>query len=347
MSVPFPPRPEDFYRSLPKVELHRHLEGSLRLSTIIDIAKKYELTLPGVDLRPKVQMGAEEAKTYENFLSKFKTLRLMFRSREIIERITYEAVADAAADNVKYLELRFTPVALARSESFSLAEVVDWVIDSSQQAERAYGVRTRLIASVNRNESVELAEQVAKIAADRIDQGVVGLDLAGDEDNFPGYPFAKVFREAKQAGLQITVHAGEWGGPENVVEAIEVLGAERIGHGIRILEDLNAVELAKDRKTVFEICPTSNFQSGVFKSLEAHKLPELLQRGLIGTINTDDPGISRITLSDEYKVACESLSLSLKQLANCVTNAANAAFLPTEEKQKLVKEIKSFYTAYE
>ena len=168
---------------------------------------------------------------------KFDTLRLFYRSPEVIRRITREAVEDAAKDNIRYLELRFTPVALSRAERFPLHEVMDWVIESSQAAAREFGLMVRLIPSVNRHENPELAEQVAWLAAERMDHGVVGLDLAGNEAEFSSEPFYGMFREARQAGLHIAIHAGEWGPAANVKEAIEELGAERIAHGVRIVED--------------------------------------------------------------------------------------------------------------
>lgn len=203
-----------YYQQLPKVDLHRHLEGSLRLRTLLEEGRSHGLSLPNTNrLRELVQIGEEEPFTFENFLSKFQTLRLFYRSPEIIARLTREALEDAAADNVRYLELRFTPVALGRAEGFPLDQVVSWVIKGSQEAEKEFGVKTRLIVSVNRHEDPELAAQVVRVAVDHMQDGIVGLDLAGDEAGFSGLLFSGVFKEARQAGLNITVHAGEWGEP--------------------------------------------------------------------------------------------------------------------------------------
>src|SRR5512144_1860085 len=246
------------YRAFPKVELHRHLEGSLRLETMLDVARQHGITIPADVLRLStlVQIQEEDKFTFQNFLAKFNTLRLFYRSPDAIDRITREAVEDAAKDNVKYMELRFTPVALSRAERCPLHDVVDWVISSTREAARKYGVTVRLITSVNRHESIDLAEQVAWLAVERVKDGVVGLDLAGNEAEFPYQPFYGIFREAKQAGLHVTIHAGEWGPAEHVKDAIELLGAERIGHGVRVLEDENVVGLARERCTAFEVCVT-------------------------------------------------------------------------------------------
>ena len=329
------------FRALPKVELHRHLEGSLRLDTMLDIATQHGITIPADVLRLStlVQIQEEDKFTFQNFLAKFNTLRLFYRSPEVIHRITREAVEDAAKDNVKYMELRFTPVALSRAERFPLPDVIDWVLSSAKDAAEKHSMIVKLIASVNRHESTELAEQVAWLAADHVKDGLVALDLAGNEADFPSQPFYGIFKEAKQAGLHVTIHAGEWGPAYNVREAIEEIGAERIGHGVRVMEDESIVALARERQTAFEVCVTSNYQSGVFESLETHPLMQMLEAGLNVTINTDDPSISRITLSHEYYAACEDLKMPQNTLKQRIVAAAKASFIGETEKEKLVKKL--------
>lgn len=317
------------------------MEGSLRLTTMIEIARKYDLDLPkNVDeFRSMVQIKDGEPLTAKNFLMKFSTLRLFYQSPEVIKRIAKQTIADAAADNIRYMELRFTPVALTRIKDFDLGEAMDWVIESVDEASEDYGVQTNLIASVNRHESVELAEEVVKLSIDRMDKGIVGLDLAGGEADFPGENFADLFKEAKEAGLQITIHAGEWGGPENIVLAIKKLQAERIGHGVRVMEDQKTIDMCTERGITFEVCPTSNYQSGVVSSIPEIPLSEMLEAGLDITINTDDPSISQVDLSDEYELACETLGLGKKHLQETIVNAARAAFLPDGEHKKLVDSL--------
>jgi len=329
------------YRALPKVELHRHLEGSLRLDTMVDIAQQHGITIPADVLRLStlVQVQEEDKFTFQNFLAKFNTLRLFYRSPDVIHRITSEAVEDAAKDNVKYMELRFTPVALSRAERFPLHDVVDWVITSAEEASKKYNVMVRLIASVNRHESTELAEQVAWLAVEHLSDGMVAIDLAGNEAEFKTEPFYGLIKEARQSGLHVTIHAGEWGPATNVKEAIEELGAERVGHGVRVLEDGNIVALARERGTAFEVCMTSNYQSGVVGSLDTHPLMRMLDLGLNVTINTDDPSISRITLSHEYYTACEDLRMPQNILKQRIVAAAYACFLPDTEKENLAKRL--------
>lgn len=339
-------RTPEFYRSLPKVDLHRHLEGSLRLGTLIEVAKAFGIDLPGTDrLRPMVQINRSDPLTSQNFLSKFETLREFYRSPEVIARLTKEAIADAAADNIRYLELRFTPVALSRVEDFPMNEVLDWVIQGANEASSKYEISTRLIASVNRHESLELAAKVIELAIDRREDGIVGIDLAGNEAEFPTTPFAPLFQEAKQSGMRITVHAGEWGGPENIDQAINLLGAERVGHGVRIIEDETLVTQARERGITFEVCITSNYQSGVVADLHEHPLNNMIAAGLNVTINTDDPSISQISLSDEYQAACEQLGLSIGTLRQRVLAGVKAAFLPVDERNTLVAALEENFPA--
>ena len=328
----------EIFQKYAKVDLHRHLEGTLRLSTMLDVARAHSITVPE-SLSGLVQVQDQDPLTFQNFLAKFNTLRLFYRSPDVIHRITREAIEDAAKDNVRYLELRFTPVALSRAERFPLHDVMDWVLTSSREAAKKYRMKVGLIASVNRHESPELAEQVAWLAAEHVGKGMVGMDLAGNEAEFPSAPFYGIFKEARQSGLHVTIHAGEWGPAKNVREAIEELGAERIGHGVRILEDDYTVRLARDRKTTLEVCVTSNVQSGVVTGVEKHPLMNLMQNNLNATINTDDPSVSRITLSHEYRIATE-LGLTVDMLKQRILAAAEASFLPEKEKAELVKGIK-------
>jgi adenosine deaminase len=335
------PVPEEF-RNLPKVDLHRHLEGSLRLSTMLDIARKHGLTIPAnvVRLSRLVQVQDEDNFTFDNFLAKFNTLRMFYRSPEVITRITHEAVEDAAKDNVRYLELRFTPVALSRAERFPLEDVTDWVCQAARDAEKKYKVMVRLIASINRHEPIELAEQVAWIAVEKGRENIVGLDLAGNEVEFPARPFLPIFKEARQSGMFVTMHAGEWSGAANVREAIEVFGAQRIGHGVRVLEDDFTTALARDLGTTFEVCVTSNYQTGVVSELNGHPVPRMMSSGLNVTFNTDDPSISQITLGNEYRVAVQDLKIPFDMLKQRVLAAAQASFLPENEKNKLAQNLK-------
>jgi adenosine deaminase len=329
------------YQKLPKVELHRHLEGSLRVSTLVDISRQYGFEDQTSQLLgPQVQIVDGDPLTVANFLAKFAVLRNFYQSPDIIQRVVREAIEDAALDNVRYMELRFTPVALSKVRGFPLGEVISWVSQAAAQASESFGIQVNLLVSVNRHEPLPEAETVVRLAVDYHNLGIVGIDLAGDEVNFPAGPFKQLFREARQAGLHICLHAGEWAGAANVAHAITEMQADRIGHGIRVMEDESVVQMARDADIPFEVCVTSNYQSGIIGSIADHPLGDMLAAGLAATINTDDPGISRITLSDEYDRARNQVGISQQQLTACILRAAQAAFIDTAAKQALLKSLK-------
>jgi adenosine deaminase len=325
--------------NLPKIDLHRHLEGSLRLSTLSEIAHQHGVDLPSWspdELRPYVQVVEEDPPDFLGFLAKFKLLRRFYSSREAVMRVAYEAVTDAAADNIRYLELRFNPVALALNQGFSFEDVADWVTLATQQAQQDHNIQVRLIIQLGRHEP-QYARHLVEIAADRQTQGIVAIDLAGDEINYPITPhFEEVFNWGRKQGLRVTIHAAEAGEASNVRIAVERLGAERIGHGIRAREDLGVMDLLKKKQITLEICPTSNLQTGLIPKLGLHPLFSFYQIGIPVTINTDDPSISNTTLTDEFQVAIHGAHVPFRVLPEMILNAARAAFLPEPEKERLV-----------
>jgi len=342
-----PPDKDELYstlKTLPKIELHRHLEGSIRLNTLVDVGRKFKIDVPTLDpdsLRPLVQVMPDSPQTVEHFLSKFATLRKFYCAPDVIQRITHEAIEDAALDNVKYLELRFTPRTLSRLKNFPLEDTIQWVTEAARAAEKTYGIKVTLIASMNRHEGVYEGEKIARAVYRFIDRGVVGLDLAGQEDGYPATPFTRIFQEAAERGMFVTLHAGEWAGPINVRYAIEKLKATRIGHGVRMMEDHSVVQLARERGTVFEVCPTSNVQSGVVYNRDHHPLRDMAYLDVRTTLNTDDPAISDITLTDELYLTMKSLDFSLDEIKRMILTAAESAFLPDAERATLVQQFKA------
>ena len=327
---------------MPKVELHRHLEGAVRFETLAAVVAQADADLPRsvTALRALVQVQTGQPRTAQNFLSKFDVLRQVYRSPAAIQRVVGEVIEDAARDGVWYLELHFTPAALVSVRGYALREAFDWVVEATRRAEERTGIQVRLIPSVNRHESVDLAERVVELAA-TFRGCVLGVGLAGNEAEFPAEPFRAVLAEARQSGLGVTIHAGEWAGADSVAEAVERLGADRISHGVRVMEDPNVVALARERNVVFETCLTSNVHSGVVPRIEDHPLGAMIDAGLRVTVNTDDPTISAITLSDEYRTAVESLGLSLHSLPGLVLAAAQGSFLADKEKAGLERALTS------
>jgi len=331
-----------YLAALPKIDLHRHLEGSVRLETLIDVAEQHALDLPmrTVEaLRPHVQVIPGDENDSVHFLKKFTMLRRFFCAPEVIRRVAREAVIDAAHDNISYLELRFTPHALSRLMNYAYTDVVGWVAEGVRQAKAECTIDVGLIVAVNRHESLLDAELQLQAALDHQDNGVVALDLCGQESGYPAEPFFGLFQQARQAGLGITIHAGEWDGPHNVRAAIQGLGAQRIGHGVRVVEDTSVIQLALNSGTTFEVCPTSNVQSGVVYAFENHPIMDMNYLGMRTTINTDDPSISAITLTDELTVAVEQLGMSIADIQRAMRHSAEAAFLPPDKRQALIQRL--------
>jgi adenosine deaminase len=352
-------------KALPKIDLHRHLEGSLRLGTLAEIALENNMDLPhlpgyvhlpGYDkdtLRPYVQV-TNDPPSAKTFLAKFKILRRFYQSPEAIYRLAYEAVADAAADNVRYLELRFSPQALAKVRGFAYSDVTDWVMLAADRAAQDFAIHVGLIITLVRHDPLKSARKVAEIAFERHNTGsngrsldpdrgeswgIVGLDLAGDEVHYPMTPFREIFQEAQQLGMGITVHAGEWSGAETVEEAITALGAARLGHGVRAVENSRTIKLVRERSITLEICLTSNIQTGVVHDITHHPLIDLLDLNVLATLNTDDPSVSDCSLTNEYQIAVETLNLDYTALRQMALNAASAAFLPPAQR----RELKSYF----
>ncbi len=328
-------------QALPKVELHRHLEGSIRLSTLVEVAQEYSIEMPEYDielLRPFVQMMPTEAHNSQHFLAKFMTIRQFFLSENVIRRMTREVVTDAALDNIKYFELRFTPRALSNILNCSYEDVLDWVCSEAVATAAQYDIQVRLIVSVNRHESYAIAERTLDAVLAYQNPYIVAFDLAGNESDYAAEPFQPLFERAKNEGLGVTIHAGEWGSADNIRSAVSALRADRIGHGVRAIEDLALCDWLIEHGVILEVCPTSNVHSGAVAHWSQHPLNQLYRYGVITTINTDDPLVSDITLTDELVRAVEFMSFTVEDVKRHMVNAAQAAFLPTVERNNLVSQ---------
>ncbi len=324
----------NLFLGMPKIDLHRHLEGSLRINTLQEIAGRYFPEIAPA-LHGDVQIQTNDPTTPENFLSKFRALRKFYQSKELIQRFVSECVEDAAADGMVYLELRFSPAALTQSRPELLSDVISLVIQSATVASLQFDLPLGLIVCLNRHESVEFGERIINCALPFRSERLVGIDLTGDEQHFSALPFQGLLHKAKDSGMAITVHAGEWGGASNIEEAIVKLAADRIGHGVRILDDQNVLLLARERKIPFEVCLTSNVQSGIFAKMENHPINKMAAAGLNVTINSDDPQISKITLSSELEHLAGTFGFNLEQIQKLMLAAIDAAFLFESEKAKV------------
>ena len=326
----------------PKAELHCHLDGSLRLATLLDLARQHDK----LDLLPAQDEGAlaEELKkidgsaTLEEYLAWFGYSIPMMQKRSALHRIAYELAEDAAAENVRYLEVRYGPI-LHTDEGLTLWQVNDAVLAGLRDAERDFGITTGVIVCGlrDRRESASLAQ--AELAASYRDDGVIGFDLAGGEQGNPAEMHGAAFYHARKHLLNITVHAGESFGPASIQQALFKCGAHRIGHGVTLGQDPDLLRYFVDRQIPLEVCPTSNVQTHVVASYEAHPVAEYCRAGVPITINTDNRLFSRTTVTDELFLAHTRCGIPADALREVVLNGFRHAFLPFAEKQALLAEV--------
>ena len=325
--------------AFPKVDLHRHLEGSITAETLVEIAAKYGGTLPAYtieELRPYIQMDAESP-GFSTFLQKFKVYRGFYPCRKAIEEVAYRAVRDAARDNVRYLELRYSPSHFAGQNKFKESDVIEWINGAIRQSATDFNIIVVPILTISRDYGLELAFNTVSYVSQLPAGYFYGLDIAGDEVVNSAKPFAGLFAAAKNAGLKLTIHAGEACGPQNVLEALIDFNADRIGHGVRSIEDPEVMALLRERQTLLELCLTSNVHTGIVPSVAAHPLRRIMEAGAPVSINTDDPAISAITLSGEYVEAVTKLGFNEAELKAMNLQALDHAFYPDKDylKQQL------------
>ena len=322
--------------TFPLIDLHRHLDGSVRLATILDLGRQHNLPLPAWDmegLRPHVQVTEPQPGVLA-FITRFRWMTGVMVDTEAVRRIAYENVEDARGEGLAYVELRFSPWFMAEPHGLDPAAGVEAVADGVAAGARDCGARVGLIGILSRTYGPGIAaRELDALLAHRAK--LVALDLAGDEVRWPGEHFVGHFRRARDAGLHVTVHAGEADGAHSVRQAIEGLGAERIGHAARAVEDPALLDLMAQRGIAVECNLTSNVQTSTVPDYRSHPLRRFLEHGLLATINTDDPGISGITLKHEYEVAAPAAGLSPGQIRQAQRNALEVAFLAPADRAAL------------
>lgn len=319
---------------LPLTDIHRHLDGNIRAQTILDLGREFNLTLPATTLellRPHVQV-IETEPDLVSFLNKLDWGVKVLGSLEACRRVAQENVEDAARAGIHYAELRFSPGYMAMTHNLPVAGVVEAVIDGIRAGCQQYNIDVRLTGIMSRTFGEEACLQELEALLAHRDH-ITALDLAGDELGFPGSQFLSHFTRARDAGFRITVHAGEAAGPESIWQAIRELGAERIGHGVKAVEDPALMDFLAAHEIGIESCLTSNIQTSTVSSLAHHPLATFLDHGILATINTDDPAVQGIELAHEYEVAAPQAGLSQAQIRTAQENGLKIAFLSEAEKQ--------------
>jgi adenosine deaminase len=321
---------------LPLIDLHHHLDGGVRVETILDLAHQHNIELPAFDvpgMRPFAQV-LEPRPSILSFFEKFHWQTLVMVNEDACRRIAYENVQDAFDEGIDYIELRFSPWFMAETHHLKAEAVTEAVVDGVQSGCRDFNIKVNLIGILSRTYGPETCSKELDALLSQKEH-IVGIDLAGDEVHFPGDLYVTHFKRARRAGWHVTIHAGEAAGPESIWQALKELGAERIGHAVSAPQDAVLIDYLREHRIAIESNLTSNVQTSTVKDYASHPLKFFLEQGLIATINTDDPGISAIDLHHEYDCAQKEVGLSETQLHQAQENALTASFLLDEEKRLL------------
>lgn len=323
--------------NFPLIDLHRHLDGSVRIETILELGRRYNLPLPAWDiesLRSHVQI-TEPQPGIMAYIAKFKWMVEILVDFAACQRIAHENVEDAKKEGLDYVELRFSPWFMAEPNGLDPTGIVEAVINGVTEAQREFGTKVNLIGIISRTYGPDATRDELKALLNYQDD-IVAIDIAGDEANFPGELFIDHIQLARDAGWHVTIHAGESAGADSVWQAIKDLGAERIGHGVHAEEDLELLQYLADNRIGVESNLTSNVQTSTVPDYASHPLKRFLEYGVLATINTDNTGVSGIDLAYEFEIAAPAAGLSVEQIHQAQRNALEVAFLTQSERQELL-----------
>ena len=327
-------------KNIPFTDLHRHLDGNIRPQTILELGQQFQIQLPANTLHkllPHVQVMDNQPDLL-SFLNKLDWGVKVLGNLEACRRVAWENMQDAAQQGLDYVELRFSPFYMAMNHQLPLAGVVEAVIDGVQQGSRDFDLPAKLIGIMSRTFGQAHYQQELDALLTHRDQ-ITALDLAGDELGFPGELFIDHFKQARDAGWHISVHAGEAAGASSIWQAIQTLGATRIGHGVKAVEDAKLLDYLVEHQIGIESCITSNLQTSTVADIAQHPLKTFLEHGILATINSDDPAVEGIDIQHEYLHAAPQAGLSKAQIRQAQQNGLSIAFLSAQEKQQLQEKV--------
>ncbi len=331
---------EELLHALPKTDLHCHLDGSMRLKTILELADQQKVRLPADDeeaLARAIHQG-ERCKSLEDYLVAFDVTLSVLQTEDALYRAAYELAIDAANENVRYLEVRYSP-ALHEQKGLKMTTVIDAVLEGLRVAKRETGIKYGVIVCGIRHINPQSSVRLAELSVAYKNRGVIGFDLAGAEVNFPAKDHKDAFQLILKNNVNCTAHAGEAYGPESIAQAIHYLGAHRIGHGTRLREDGDLLNYVNDHRIPLEVCLSSNVQTGAVPAVSAHPLKFYFDYGLRVTINTDNRLITDTTVTKEMWLAHQELGLSLEDLTTIIVSGFKSAFLSFREKQDVLVQV--------
>ena len=331
---------QETLRKLPKTDLHLHLDGSLRPKTVWDLAQERRVKLPAktpAELAKKLTAGPR-VRNLADYLKIFDITLSVLQDPDALERVSYELAEDCALENVRHMEVRYSPI-LHQKQGLKLPAIVDPVLAGLKRAERDFRLSTGVIICGMRNISPRKSYELAQLAIAYRDRGVVAFDLAGEEKDHPARDHRRAFRLVAEHNLASTVHAGEGFGPPSIAQALHDCGAHRIGHGTRLIEDPDLLHYVNDHRVPLEVCLTSNIQTRAVKSVKDHPFRQYLDMGLRVTLNTDNRTVSNTNLTKEYALAARAFRLSPYQVKRILIGGFKSAFLPYAEKARLLRQV--------
>ena len=325
---------------LPKVELHCHLDGSLRIPTILDLAKQDKVILPtsNSDKLSKLLVIGKTRGSLEDYIKRFNITLSVMQTPAALRRTTYELIEDVAKENVRYIEIRYSPI-LHTEKGMSLGESVEAVREGLQRGRKDFGVESGIIVCGIRNISAAASLKLADLTVRYKNKGVVGFDLAGAEENFPAKDHQEAFYMILNNNINATIHAGEAFGPSSIHQAIHHCGAHRIGHGTRLKENKDLMNYVNDHRITLEVCLTSNWQTRSIRSLKYHPLKYYYDQGIRVTLNTDNRLMSGTTLTKEFLLAHKLFGFKLHDFREMIIMAMKSAFQPYAKRKKMIRNI--------
>ena len=331
---------DSLLKKLPKVELHCHLDGSLRVETILDLARRHNVSLPSSDASglTKILTIGKKRGSLEDYIARFDITLSVMQTPDSLKRIAYELIEDVAAENIRYIEIRYSPI-LHTSNGMTLDEAIFSVRDGLKKGEKDFGVRSGIIVCGIRHISPEASLKLADLCVRFKNKGVVGFDLAGAEENFPAKDHREAFYMILNHNINATIHAGEAFGPTSIHQAIHYCGAHRIGHGTRLKEDKDLMRYVNNHRIPLEICLTSNWHTFSVRSLKHHPMRYYYDQGIRVTLNTDNRLMSNTTLTKEFGLARDLFGFTLHDFREVTIVAMKSAFLPHKIRKEMIKNI--------
>jgi adenosine deaminase len=330
----------DVLRRLPKTELHCHLDGSVRPATVLELAEAQGVQLPTRNLvrLTRLMQAGKRTRNLGDYLRIFDLTLAVMQEKDALYRIAYELVEDCAAENIRHLEVRYSPI-LHRKKRLPYEDIVDPVIAGLRDAGIQHNMSTGVIICGIRSMSPKVSMELAELAVAYKGRGVLAFDLAGQEKDYPAKAHREAFQLILKRNINSTVHAGEAFGPESIGQALHQCGAHRIGHGTRLRENDDLMRYVRDHRIPLEMCLSSNVQTRVARTMKEHPFGEYFRQGLRVTINTDNRLMSATTVSEELALAVQAFRLSPYEIKRVIINGFKSAFMPYPQKARMLREV--------